>query len=74
MLKFNGTSGYSMIKELTRIRVEHLKRLLVQLDAPLREIGRRAGLGTESQFYRTFKAATGMTPSEYRDSHRLRRE
>jgi LacI family transcriptional regulator len=70
-VQFQRHVGHSINQELTRLRVEHLKRLLVELDEPLKDIGLRAGLATESQFYRTFKAATGMTPSEYRRAHSL---
>jgi LacI family transcriptional regulator len=73
-VQFQRHVGRSIIKELTRLRVEHLKRLLVELDEPLKDIGRRAGLGTETQFYRIFKTATGMTPTEYREAHSLRRK
>lgn len=72
-VQFQRHVGHSINKELTRLRVEHLKRLLVELDEPLKDIGRRAGLGTETQFYRTFKATTGMTPREYREAHSLHR-
>jgi LacI family transcriptional regulator len=71
-VQFQRHLGHSINKELTRLRVEHLKRLLVELDEPLKDIGRRAGLSTESQFYRIFKTVTGMTPKAYRQSHSLR--
>ena len=71
-VQFQRHVGHSINQELVRLRVEHLKRLLVELDKPLKNIGQLAGFSTESQFYRTFKAATGMTPTDYRRSHSLR--
>ena len=57
-----------------RIRIEHVKRLLVQLDQPLRKVARLAGFGTEARFFRTFKSTTGMTPAEYRQKHSVQKQ
>jgi len=59
--------GTTFADELRRTRVENARRLLVT-DArrTVSSIAAACGFGLPSHFYRTFKAATGMTPAEYR--------
>jgi LacI family transcriptional regulator len=68
---FKHHIGHSINKELIRLRIEAFKRLLVESDMPLKEIGAQAGFGSESQVYRAFKSLTGMTPAEYREKRLL---
>jgi LacI family transcriptional regulator len=63
---FNQHLGHSMIKELKRLRVEHLKRVLVESDDTLDAVCAQAGFGTRASMHRTFKELTGETPAEYR--------
>lgn len=59
--------GTTFADELRRLRVENARRVLVT-DArrTVSSIATACGFTTPSHFYRTFKAATGMTPAEYR--------
>jgi AraC-like DNA-binding protein len=59
--------GTTFADELRRLRVENARRMLVT-DArrTVSSIATACGFTTPSHFYRTFKAATGMTPAEYR--------
>ncbi|MFC5404194.1 helix-turn-helix domain-containing protein [Cohnella soli] len=49
-------------------RVEKVKELLGTTEWTVTDIGERAGFQTKSHFFTIFKKATGMTPSQYRES------
>jgi len=48
-------------------RIKMVKGLLETTDWTVTDIGERSGFQTKSHFFTTFKKATGMTPSQYRD-------
>jgi transcriptional regulator GlxA family with amidase domain len=57
----------------TQLRLEDAKRMLVENPGlPPAEIGRRAGFSNRSNFARQFQAATGLTPTQWRDSRSSR--
>jgi LacI family transcriptional regulator len=58
--------GRSVAEELTRLRVNHAKRLLAESPAKLHEIARACGYNSESRLVIVFTRQTGMTPGEYR--------
>jgi AraC-like DNA-binding protein len=66
-LKDNGTT---MMKEITRLREEKATSLLVETDSAIADIGRSVGINNPSVFTRSFKKWTGMSPKEYRVTHR----
>ncbi len=49
-------------------RIDRVKELLETTDWTVTDIGERSGFQTKSNFFTTFKKATGMTPSQYRDN------
>lgn len=49
-------------------RINVVKKLLETTDWTVTHIGERSGFQTKSHFFTTFKKATGMTPSQYRDN------
>lgn len=50
-----------------RLRVERARTLLAAGEvSSIAAVATASGFGTERQFYRVFRAATGMTPGEYR--------
>ena len=52
---------------VNKYRVEHAKQLLRQHpDMKINTIGHESGFANETSFFRTFKAITGMTPSEWK--------
>ncbi|BBI32828.1 AraC family transcriptional regulator [Cohnella abietis] len=48
-------------------RINKVKGLLETTNWTVTDIGERSGFQTKSHFFTTFKKATGMTPSQYRD-------
>lgn len=58
--------GHSVAEELTRLRVNHAKRMLAESSAKLHEIARACGYNSESRLVIVFTRQTGMTPGEYR--------
>ena len=67
---FGRETGMSPIRYLLARRIEESKRLLEKSDSPVGQIGMSVGFSSLSYFSQRFKEATGMTPSEYRDSTR----
>ncbi|QBF27093.1 AraC family transcriptional regulator [Pseudomonas tructae] len=53
-----------------KARLEEASRLLQDLDLPITDIALRCGYTDHSAFSRQFRALTGLSPSQYRDSQR----
>lgn len=68
---FKEQTGQNFIDYLTRLRIETAKRLLVDPAMSVKEVCLRSGYSNQNYFSRIFKKSTGMTPTEYRDSHNL---
>ena len=63
----NSQAGCSFNQYVNTFRTEHAKRIIRQYpDRKLSDIFVEAGFANETSFFRTFKALTGMTPSEYK--------
>ncbi|WP_272456513.1 helix-turn-helix domain-containing protein, partial [Pseudomonas aeruginosa] len=67
------------IFQLTPRQMIHKARLgaasqLLAGDAPITEIALRCGYTDHSAFSRQFKALTGLSPSQYRETHRQPRK
>lgn len=63
---FHDSTGVSFKQYLTSLRMECAKRMLRESDLPIIDVGFECGFLTPSQFTRSFKAHTGMTPSQFR--------
>jgi AraC-like DNA-binding protein len=61
-----GTSPKAFIRSM---RIKRAAQLLASSDLPINEIFFQVGFYDASNFSRVFKKETGMTPSQYRDSH-----
>lgn len=72
--EFKKSTGYAPHQYLRKLRVERAKRMLVESDLPLVEVGLRAGFSHQSHFTKVFRQLTGMTPNSYRDSSGRRAE
>jgi LacI family transcriptional regulator len=62
--------GHSIIDEITRLRIEKAKRLMIETDDKLAAVAAAAGFCNASYFCKVFRNTTGFTPHCWR---RLRR-
>lgn len=67
---FKDVTGYAPIEYLMLCRISSAKRYLCETDLSVRELVERCGFGDESNFSRTFKAKTSMTPTAFRQKFR----
>jgi AraC family transcriptional regulator len=66
---FHASTGYSPHQYLLHQRVERAKSLLVKGRMPISEIAQSMGFADQSQFSRTFRRLSGITPAAYRMNH-----
>ena len=66
---FQTHIGRTVNEELIRMRIEKLKRLLVESEESIKELSAKVGFGTTANMFPMFKRHTGMTPKEYREKH-----
>src|SRR5262245_14547246 len=66
---FKQSTGSTPIQFLTQRRIDLAKRLLVESELPIVEIGFRAGFKNQSHFTTLFRKITAMTPKAYRNEH-----
>ena len=59
--------------EIIRRRMDRVCSLLCQTDLHVNEIARRAGFSTTAHLCRLFHGWLGETPTQYRDSHKIKR-
>ena len=60
--------GMGISDYIRQSRIDRAKELLLSTDLPIYEIALRSGFGAANHFTKTFKAAVGMQPKEYRRS------
>ena len=63
---FKSETGMSPQRYLTLVRLQRAKDQLERSFLPIQEVGAAVGIPNPSHFTRSFKAAYGMTPVEYR--------
>jgi len=63
---FQKLTGSTPMEYLGRLRMERAKTLLRETDIKVIDIAFECGFNSSQYFANTFKATTGMTPSEYR--------
>jgi LacI family transcriptional regulator len=63
---FQQYLGHSMLDEMTRLRVEHSKKLLLNPKLKIETVGVESGFSNRFHFIRAFQRVTGQTPKEYR--------
>ncbi|MBT3199770.1 MAG: substrate-binding domain-containing protein [Phycisphaerales bacterium] len=68
--RFRSVLGRSVTDEIMRLRVERVKRLLVETKTPLKIMAIEAGFGDGAHMLAIFKRIEGTTPSAYRREHR----
>ncbi len=57
-------------QELTRLRLDHAKRMLIEGEASLAEIAADVGYAAPTRLGISFKASFGVTPMDFRRKHR----
>ena len=62
--------GRTPHEELTRLRLNHAKRLLAESELPVADVGRRSGFRTPDYFAAAFKREVGQTPRAFRRAAR----
>lgn len=66
---FKAEIGMSPQRYLTLVRLQRAKNQLETTFLSIQEIAAAVGIPNPSQFTKSFKAAYGMTPVEYRKVH-----
>lgn len=66
---FKAETGMSPQRYLTLVRLQRAKDRLENGFLPIREVGVAVGMPNPSQFTKTFKAAYGMSPMQYRRTY-----
>jgi len=67
--KFKKKLNRTINGEIIRLRIERLKRLLLETDQPVKSLCSEVGFGTNSHMHNIFKRYTGMTPTQFRKKH-----
>jgi len=68
---FARAFGVTPAAYLSEVRIERARELLAATDLPIRTIALETGFGEDGYFYRFFAQKTGMTPGDFRNSHRM---
>jgi transcriptional regulator GlxA family with amidase domain len=71
---FHAATGRSPASTFRAFQLRWVMDLLANSDQPTAEIAVAAAYGSARAFYRAFRRSAGMTPTEYRNRFRLRRE
>ena len=66
---FKSETGMSPQRYLTLVRLQRAKDQLERSFLPIQDIGAAVGIPNPRHFTKSFKAAYGMTPVEYRRLH-----
>jgi len=65
---FKESLDVTLSEYILQERIAKVKELLATTDWTVTDIGERAGFQTKSHFFTIFKKATGLTPTQYRDT------
>ena len=64
--RFRAVLDRTVMKEITRCRLERLKRLLAEQDTPIKSLVGQSGFKSVRVLYETFVREEGLSPSAYR--------
>ena len=67
--KFKEQTGVNFNDYLKRLRIEESERLLEKGCYKVYEVAERSGFGDVKYFMKTFRDATGMSPTEWKNKH-----
>lgn len=68
---FKACTGCTLLWYHNYVRCEKAKKLLTDGDKTVSQAGEETGFVSSSHFSHIFKKMTGLTPSEYRQAHRV---
>lgn len=63
---FRAALGRTMNEEIARLRLERATRMLLESDAPVKQLARDSGYSDAKYFHQVFVQAQGISPGEYR--------
>ena len=67
---FREFTGRTISKEISRMRMERAKRLMIESNLSLKELSAELGFRNSDHFYKSFLQREGMTPSLFRKNNR----
>ena len=70
-MRFKNLTGQTLQAEIWRAHLDRAKRLLLETDKSIYEVGENSGFRTSATFNVMFRRATGMTPTEFRRQVKL---
>lgn len=72
--RFRASVGRSVLREIRRVRVEAISRMLLETSRSISEVAMATGFPGVEHFARYFRKERGTTPRIYRREHGRRRE
>jgi LacI family transcriptional regulator len=69
--RFRAVLDRTVMQEITRCRLERLKRRLVEGNTPIKALVEESGFNSVRMLYETFVREEGMSPSAYRAQRRI---
>lgn len=64
--RFKDAVGHTIFEEISRLRIETMKHLLLQTDESVKVLSQKAGFSNGQHMRRAFKQHTGYIPKEFR--------
>ncbi len=64
--RFREVLGRTIADEITRLRLDRVKRLLIETDEPIKNLAVQSGFGGPVQMCKVFHRIEGVTPSQFR--------
>lgn len=68
--RFRTSTGFSVMEYLQSCRMANAKQMLAEAECSIGEIVEKCGFSDNSNFSRTFKNLTGLSPSDFRKKYK----
>ncbi len=68
--RFHRALGRTILEEITRCRVERVKRLLEETEMPIKQVAATAGFSSAQRLTKVFHRLEDLSPAAYRRKHR----